>query len=594
MLPGPALRILGAVQEPSHTPHAPPAPQEVVMSVSEAPQPAVLGEFRYRRPGGRIGDIVVDLGFCSRDLVEECVEQAIAAGEQLGRVLVMRRAITPDQLAVAIAHRFGLDHKTLSEIDVDFNAAALLPGAEARRLGVVPYALSDGGQVLMVAIANPDNFPALDDVSMFTNRRLRPVVVSEIDLDVLLRRISVLDEEGIVEEEEDEEIIVRESADDAPTIRLVRSIIAQAVDRGASDIHFDPLDDGTLVVRYRIDGVMSEAARVPRSQSGAIISRIKIMGDLDISERRLPQDGRIGFDLEHRHVDIRVAVMPLVKGESAVLRILDSSHAALTLDELGMSPRDLGRLEGPLGLSHGGILATGPTGAGKTTTLYAIIDLVRTPEKTLMTIEDPVEYRLDGVNQIQVSERVGLSYGTGLRAILRADPDVIMVGEMRDRESAHMAIDAALTGHLVLSTLHTNDAPSAPLRLIDMGMEPYLVAAAINCVIAQRLARKLCESCRRPMAVPGEHVDQPGIASVEIFEATGCPRCRGTGYDGRIGIYEIMGITDEIRHLIVTRAPAHEVRQVAVAQGMTLLRSDGMAKVRSGRTTLAEIGRVLG
>ena len=558
------------------------------------PVTAVLGEFRYRRPGGRIGDIVVDLGFCSRELVEECVDFAINSGEQLGRVLVARRAVTPDQLAVAIAKRFGVEHRSLAEIQVDPGAVALLPIAEARRLGVVPIAFLEEGEGLLIAMANPDNFLALDDVSMFTNRRITPIVVSELDLDVLMRRITVLDDESLEDDGQIEEIVVRESAEDAPTIRLVRSIIAQAVDRGASDVHFDPFDDGSLAVRYRIDGVMSDAARVPRSQAGAVVSRIKIMGELDISERRLPQDGRIGFDLEHRHVDIRVAVMPLVKGESAVLRILDSSQAALTLDQLGMSAHDMQRLEQPLRQSHGGILATGPTGAGKTTTLYAIIDLVRTPEKTLMTIEDPVEYRLDGVNQIQVSERVGLSFGAGLRAILRADPDVIMVGEMRDRESAHMAIDAALTGHLVLSTLHTNDAPGAPLRLVDMGMEPYLVASAINCVIAQRLARKLCQSCRKPMTVPGEHVDLPEVAEFQVYDADGCPRCRQTGYDGRIGVYEIMEITDNIRQMIVTRAATHDVRRVAIEEGMTVLREDGMDKVRNGLTTLAEMGRVLG
>jgi type IV pilus assembly protein PilB len=554
----------------------------------------LMGEFRYRRPGGRIGDIVVDLGFCAREVVEECVEHAITTGVQLGRVMVARRAITPDQLTVAIAKRFGVEHRNLADIQLDFAAAALLPIVDARRLGVVPIAFLDEGDGLLLAVANPDNFLALDDVSMFTNRRITPVVVSEIDLEVLMRRISVLDDESIEDDDQIEEIVVRESAEDAPTIRLVRSIIAQAVDRGASDVHFDPSEDGSLAVRYRIDGVMSDAVRVPRGQAGAVVSRIKIMGELDISERRLPQDGRIGFDLEHRHVDIRVAVMPLVKGESAALRILDSTQAALSLNQLGMSAPDMQLLEKPLRLSHGAILATGPTGAGKTTTLYAIIDLVRTSEKTLMTIEDPVEYRLDGVNQIQVSERVGLSFGAGLRAILRADPDVIMVGEMRDRDSAHMAIDAALTGHLVLSTLHTNDAPGAPMRLVDMGMEPYLVASAINCVIAQRLARKLCQTCRKPMTVPGAHVDLPEVESFEVYDSQGCPRCRQTGYDGRIGVYEIMGITDSIRQMIVTRAATHDLRRVALEEGMTGLREDGMAKVRSGLTTLAEMGRVLG
>jgi len=566
------------------------------MSASETHDPAIGNEFRYRRPGGRIGDIVVELGFCSREAVEAAVLVALETNQQVGQVLLERGAISYDQLAIAVAKRFGLEHRHLGEMQVDLAAASLLPTADARRLGVVPVGYEEGGRGLVVAIANPANYLALDDVSMFTGLRIRPVVVSAEDLDALLRRISLLDD-SLTEEAGQEDVvledeILRESPDDAPTIRLVRQIIAQAVDRGVSDVHFDP-DDGALNVRYRIDGVMADAARVPRGQAAAVISRIKILGDMDISERRLPQDGRIGLDLEGRRVDIRVAVMPLVSGESAVLRILDSGGAPLSLDDLGMSAEDRVRLDVPLRATHGGILATGPTGSGKTTTLYAIIALVRTPEKTLMTIEDPVEYRLPGVNQIQVSERTGLTFGAGLRAVVRADPDVIMVGEMRDRESAHMAIDAALTGHLVLSTLHTNDAPSAPLRLIDMGMEPYLVASSINCVIAQRLARRLCPSCRRPARVPGRLV---GFADgdVEVFEAGGCARCRNTGYRGRLGIFEVLTVTDEIRALIVQRASAAEVGRLAVAQGMRRLRDDAIEKVRGGETTLAEITRVLG
>jgi type IV pilus assembly protein PilB len=324
-----------------------------------------------------------------------------------------------------------------------------------------------------------------------------------------------------------------------------------------------------------------------------VISRIKILADLDISEKRLPQDGRLGIVIEGRRIDIRVAVMPLVAGESAVLRILDAGRTPLSLDDLGMSAQDRHRLDAPLVRTHGGILVTGPTGSGKTTSLYAIIALVRSPEKTLTTIEDPVEYRLSGVNQIQVSERSGLTFATGLRAIVRADPDVIMVGEVRDRESAHIAVEAALTGHLVLSTLHTNDAPSAPMRLVDMGIEPYLVSSAINCVIAQRLARRVCTSCRVPVTVPGEHVGLGG-GEAEIFESAGCARCRQTGYRGRLGLFEILNVTDEIRALIVARATSQEIGRVAEEQGMRRLRDDGLAKVRNGETTLAEIGRVLG
>jgi type IV pilus assembly protein PilB len=324
-----------------------------------------------------------------------------------------------------------------------------------------------------------------------------------------------------------------------------------------------------------------------------VISRIKILADLDISEKRLPQDGRIGIVIDGRRIDIRVAVMPLVGGESAVLRILDAGRSPLSLDQLGMSAADLERLATGLRRTQGGILATGPTGSGKTTSMYAMIEMVRSPEKTLTTIEDPVEYRLSGVNQIQVSERSGLTFATGLRAIVRADPDVIMVGEIRDRESAHIAIEAALTGHLVLSTLHTNDAPSAPMRLVDMGIEPYMVAASLNTVVAQRLARHVCPSCRRPVVVAGTLVGLEG-GEVEVFEAVGCALCRRTGYRGRIGLYEVMNVTDEIRSLIVSRAAAQDIRRLAVEQGMRTLRDDGLAKVRGGETTVLEIERVLG
>ena len=562
--------------------------------VSLAPPPSQRPV--HPRPRRRLGDILVERGFCSREAVEAAIPPAIASGTPIGQVLVEAGVINGDQLAIAVANRFGLPHAGLDELAVDFAVAQLLPAGEARRLGIVPVSVNGAGE-LTVATATPDNYLAIDSVSMLTDMRLAPVVVSADDLEALLRRVSLVDEriatEETVGEAEPAEIVLRESADDAPTIRLVRSIIAQAVDRGCSDIHFDPEERGGLAVRHRIDGVMADALAIPRSQAAAVISRIKILADLDIAERRLPQDGRIGLDLEGRRVDIRVAVMPVVAGETAVLRILDSGHAPLSLDDIGMSVEDRRRLAVPLRASHGGILATGPTGSGKTTSLYAVIALVRTPERTLMTIEDPVEYRFPGVNQLQVSERSGLTFAAGLRAIVRADPDVIMIGEMRDRDSAHIAVDAALTGHLVLSTLHTNDAPSAPMRLVDMGIEPYLVASSINCVIGQRLARRLCPACRRPQRVPGADV---GVAAAEfdVFEAVGCSRCRNTGYLGRLGVFEVMVVSDEIRTLIVRHATAHEIGAVAVEQGMRRLRDDGLAKVRAGETSLAELGRVLG
>jgi len=547
------------------------------------------------RARARIGDILVELGFTDRQTIEDAARAAQETGEQIGQALLERGAISTDQLALAMARRFGLEHRGLDEITLDSTAAQMVSFAAARRMSAVPVAF-EGQNTLVVAVANPDNYLVLEDMSMFTGMQIKPVVVSQEDLDALLKRLSVLDgelfeDEGAADARplDDEQL---ESPDDAPTIKLVRSIISEAVDRGVSDVHFAP-EDGTLSVRFRIDGVMVDAARVPRSQTAAVISRIKILADLDISEKRLPQDGRIGIVIDGRRVDIRVAVMPLVGGESAVLRILDAGRSPLSLDNLGMSAADSERLSAVLRRTQGGILATGPTGSGKTTSLYAMIAMVRSPEKTLTTIEDPVEYRLTGINQIQVSERTGLTFATGLRAIVRADPDVIMVGEIRDRESAHIAIEAALTGHLVLSTLHTNDAPSAPMRLVDMGIEPYMVASSINCVVAQRLARRVCPSCRRAARVPGELIGLPG-GEADVYEAVGCGRCRQTGYRGRLGLYEVMVVSDEIRSLIVSRSAAQEIRRVAVEQGMHTLRDDGLSKVRAGETTVIEIERVLG
>jgi type IV pilus assembly protein PilB len=562
----------------------------------EARQGQAPQQHQRRRPA-RLGDIIVGLGFADRETVEAAAIHAREAGEQIGQVLIERGLISPEQLAAAMAKRFGLSHLGGEDLTLDATAAQLVSFTAARRMGAVPIAFTADNR-LRVALSSPDNYVALEDISMFTGMQIEPVVVSQEDLDALLKRLSVLDGGDMIEDDAADSVAPGEdgaqfdSPDDAPTIKLVRSLISEAVDRGVSDIHFAP-DDGMLSVRYRIDGVMVDSARIPRSQAPAVISRIKILADLDISEKRLPQDGRIGIVIEGRRIDVRVAIVPLVDGESAVLRILDAGREPLSLDDLGMSPDDHARLESSLHLTHGGILATGPTGSGKTTSLYALMALVRSPEKTLTTIEDPVEYRLSGVNQIQVSERSGLTFATGLRAIVRADPDVIMVGEIRDRESAHIAIDAALTGHLVLSTLHTNDAPGAPMRLVDMGIEPYLVAAAINCVIAQRLARRVCISCRKAVRVPGQEVGLSG-GEVDIFEAVGCARCRHTGYRGRVGLYEVMNVTDEIRAAIVARSISQDIARIAIAQGMQTLRDDGFAKIRAGSTTLVELKRVLG
>jgi type IV pilus assembly protein PilB len=548
------------------------------------------------RPGRLLGDVLVELGMCDRDTVEAVVRDARDANRPMQHVLLERGLISTDQLALAVADRFGLEYTSLEKLRPDIAAMQLVPESTLRRLEAVPVGFR-GQDTLLVAMVNPTNVLALDDLTMMTDLRVEPIIVSRDDLDVLLMRLTRIDREHIEADEPFEEapaeLAFDETADDGPTVKLVRSLVSQGVELGASDIHFDP-DEGDLQVRYRIDGIMSPAARVPRRQAARVISRIKILSDLDISERRMPQDGRTTVNLDGRRVDVRVTVVPLVDGESAVMRILDPGDGPLSLGELGMGDDDRARVEYALHRSHGAILATGPTGSGKSTSLYASVAVLSSPEKTIMTIEDPVEYRLKGVKQMQVFERAGLTFSTGLRAIVRADPDIIMVGEMRDYDSARIAIEAALTGHLVLSTLHTNSAPATPARLIDMGVEPYLVASAVDCIIAQRLARKLCHNCRRVARVAGSLVGAPQLAEVEIFEPVGCARCRETGYRGRLGLFEVMTVTDEIRALIVARAPAGEIAAVAAAQGMRTLVDDGMNKVRAGHTSLAEIGRVTG
>jgi type IV pilus assembly protein PilB len=376
----------------------------------------------------------------------------------------------------------------------------------------------------------------------------------------------------------------------------VHSIIADAVQRGASDIHFDPAERETRV-RFRLDGVVQDATIVPRRMVPGVVSRIKIMSDLDISESRRPQDGRMGLNVDDRQVDIRVLTMPTVDGESVVMRILDKESVVMDLDALGMSAEERDRFGRAISRSHGAVLVTGPTGSGKTTTLYAAMRSLNTPDKTLITIEDPVEYHLDGVKQVQVNTKVDLTFATGLRSMLRADPNIIMVGEIRDRDTAQIAVEAALTGHLVFSTLHTNDAPTAITRLVEMGIEPFLVASSIEAVVGQRLARRLCTFCRRETKITKATLVGHGFqvaTGITAWRAVGCRRCGGSGYKGRTGLYETMPMTDEIRALIIERASAAAVTEVAVSQGMRRLRDDGLEKVRQGATTVEEVVRVTG
>jgi type IV pilus assembly protein PilB len=555
---------------------------------SSAAAPAAAPQESWRpRPGKLIGDVIVEQGFASREAVEAAAVAGRQNGKQLGQMLVEAGNISPEQLAQAVALRFNLEYVEILSQPLDAVAVSMVDGAVARRLEVLPIGFGQAGQ-LRVAMANPSNVLAIDDLAMMTGRSIMPVVASREDIMAAIGRVSNL-EGAVLEAVQDEappsleeRVELRESADDAPTIKLVRSIIAQAVEQGASDVHFDPEVDG-FQVRVRIDGVMIDAAQVPKRMVSSVISRIKILANLDIAERRLPQDGRIGLTIDSRQIDLRVVVLPLVDAESVVLRILDSGSAPLSLEDLGMQEHDRVRFRSALQRSYGGVLACGPTGAGKSSTLYAALLSIASREKTIITIEDPVEYRVEGIRQVQVNEKTGMTFATGLRSMMRADPDIVMVGEIRDAESAHIAVEAALTGHLVLSTLHTNDAPSAVSRLTDMGIEPFLVASAIDCVVAQRLARKLCEHCK-----------QPSVETAGTFEPVGCVRCGNTGYKGRIGLFEVMKVTPEMHHLIVERASVEQMTQLAIDQGMRRLREDGMDKVRAGITSGAEVARVVG
>jgi type IV pilus assembly protein PilB len=469
----------------------------------------------------------------------------------------------------------------------------------------------DQGTVL-VAMTDPTNVRAVDDIGIMTSMDVRPAVAAPEDIASVMARISKLDsavadaiEAGEEEAEETSPIETTQSAEtaDAPVVKLVNGIIAQAVEEKASDVHFEP-QGKEIRVRYRVDGMLHDVTTIPRRMVAGVTSRLKIMGGLDIAEKRLPQDGRISVIVEKHPIDIRVASLPAVMGEKVVLRLLDKDKALITLDMLGMQPDTLGAFTRSFRNAYGATLVTGPTGSGKTTSLYAALNIINTPEKNIVTIEDPAEYQLHGITQIQVNAKTGLTFAAGLRSIVRADPDVIMIGEIRDKETAQIAVESALTGHLVLSTMHTNDAPSAMTRLTEMGIEPFLSASAIDCVISQRLVRLLCSHCKEKVLISAEQFNESQKridvqyeaeeANIEAYAAHGCPRCSNSGYRGRVGIYEAMLVNDEIRSLVIERAPADAIRSIALMNGMRTLAQDGFEKVKQGLTTIEEIARVTG
>ncbi len=567
--------------------------------VATAPPGLTPPSQRGRSPR-RIGEVVVALEYATAEQVEHAVQVSQRSGRSTGRVLLDEGVLSSDRLARVVAERFGLDHVDLSMYPIDMAAANMLGPQAARRYGAVPIGRLDD-RTLLVAMADPANVLAMDDIAMMSGMEVTPAIAAPEDIEVLVSKLNRFDEavqEAVQEHDEEEEahVEVLDAADEAPVIKLVHSIIAQAIEQGASDIHL-AAEGGELVGQLRVDGVLSASLTVPKRMVSGVVSRIKIMADLDIAERRLPQDGRFGMNVDGRSVDIRVVTLPLVGGESVVMRLLDRASARIGLDQLGMREVERGRFVTAAGQPYGAVLVTGPTGSGKSTTLYAALNLLNTGDRSILTIEDPVEYRIAGLKQMQVNKKAGVTFATGLRAALRADPDVVMVGEVRDDETARISIEAALTGHLVLTTLHTNDAPTAITRLIEMGVEPFLVASAIDCVVAQRLARRLCDACKVEQVVDAETMLANGFevdGDVRTWEPKGCPRCSGTGYKGRVGLYEVMQVTEEIRSLALQRRPADAVAEVAVAEGMDRLRDDGLAKVRDGVTSVAEVARVAG
>jgi type IV pilus assembly protein PilB len=525
--------------------------------------------------------------------------------EEAVKALVERGLVTEAQLASARAALAEVPFVELMEFPIDRAAVAMVPSGLCRRYQVLPIGIVEG--VLTLAMVNPGDVVAIDDVRAAARMRVRPVVAAPSDLKAAIDRFLRADGElsnltTALEEESGTttEVVTSEEpvANDAPIVRFVNLLISQAIQDKASDIHIEP-GEFEMHVRYRIDGVLHQMQSAPKSVQNGVISRLKIMSEIDIAERRKPQDGRLSVSHGGRKIDLRVATLPTVWGEKVVMRILDNNSSALAMENLALLPRNLEAFTTAYSKPYGMILVTGPTGSGKSTTLYTTLNAVARPEINVITVEDPVEFRMAGINQVQVNPKAGLTFASALRAILRSDPDVVLIGEIRDHETAQIAIEAALTGHLVLSTLHTNDAPSAITRLTEMDIEPFLVGSAIDAVVAQRLARRLCERCKEPyrhdsaeLAMLRFGVDQ-SMPSPLLYKAVGCTNCSNTGYRGRIALHEVMIVTEEIERLAVARASSAEITKTAIEQGMVPLREDGWAKAQLGLTSVEEIMRVV-
>jgi type IV pilus assembly protein PilB len=552
-----------------------------------------------------LGDILVEEGLLSRDKLDQAEEEQQRVGKSLGRVLVDMNLVKEADLVSALARQVGLEFVDLTEAQIDPAAASLLPEQVSRRYRALPIGFD--GTRLIVAMSDPANVFALDDIRTITGMEIKPVVATASDVEAAIRRYGQFEQsvEDIATEASSAATDDGRDLDDmpaaveeAPIVKLVNLLITQAVTDRASDIHIEPMEKD-IRIRYRIDGVLHEVMRSPKNIQNGLISRLKVMADINIAERRIPQDGRVGLVVGGRAVDLRLATLPTVYGEKVVIRILDKTSVLLELEDLGFSEFAYKRFEEAFRKPYGTLLVTGPTGSGKSTTLYATLNIINTLDRNIITVEDPVEYRLPGINQIQVNPKAGLTFATALRSILRADPDVVLIGEIRDAETAVIGVEAALTGHLVLSTLHTNDAASAITRMIEMGVEPYLVASSLDSTLAQRLARRLCSHCREAYEPSEVELKEAGFPEElaeqvdELYRPAGCSRCGKTGYRGRLGLYEVMPMTEEIERLTVEHGSSDDIRRVAVEQGMVTLRQDGLEKVAAGLTSMEEIFRVV-
>ncbi len=560
---------------------------------------------------GRLGALLVAANLISDQQLEQALAKQKSEGGRLGSNLVDMGFIQEDRLITFLSQQYGIPSVDVSNFEIDPDVTRLIPSEVAQKYMIIP--INRTGSTLTIAMVDPSNVFAIDDVKFMTGYNVEPVVASEGSIkegidkyydsaDMLQTVMQDIQEEiniDIIEDDFEEEVNlgdIKQAVEDAPVVKLVNLILAEAIKKEASDIHIEPYEK-EFRVRYRIDGVLYEVMAPPKRLKDALTSRLKIMAELDIAERRLPQDGRIKLKMKGKEVDLRVSTLPTLFGEKVVMRILDRSNLMLDMTKLGFEPEALKKLKDAIFSPYGMVLVTGPTGSGKSTTLYSGLGQINNPDINIMTAEDPVEYNIFGINQVQMKEEIGLNFAAALRSFLRQDPDVVMVGEIRDYETAEIAVKAALTGHLVLSTLHTNDAPSTVNRLLNMGIEPFLVASSVILIMAQRLARRICPDCKQQMEIPEKALIDIGLtpkeaSEITCYHGTGCPNCSDTGYKGRLGLYEVMPIDETIRQMVLEGASSAEIKQAAIKNGMQSLRMAALNKLKSGETTLDEVLRV--